>query len=169
MHFNPKIFGLGVRLLAGSVRATQSSLYVTNQCSETVHVVYSNEQYNSASVTLITGKNFEVILSGEGMNRLSPPTKFLLNLCFSPVGFSVGCSTDPNFYSTSVAKLIFGYSVNSDHGLLYNSFTTDYGNPFAGQTFSLTSNNAECTPVISPNGVTYACPDTSSLALALCS
>ncbi|KAK7185568.1 hypothetical protein DPSP01_010752 [Paraphaeosphaeria sporulosa] len=133
--------------LAATAAAAQPLLRVTNQCSENVYVVYSNDQYKAAQVTLTQGKGFQVILSG--------------------LGYSVGLSTDPAFYSEAVAKLIFGYSVNTDNGLLYYSIASDYGNPFASQSFSLTGNNG-CASVNSPNGVTYACSDAASLYLTLC-
>lgn len=80
----------------------------------------------------------------------------------------MGASRDPNFYSTAVAKQIFGYSVNTDNGLVYYSVTDDYGNPLAGQSFSLISSNSQCTAVRSANGVTYACAAPSSFKYTFC-
>ncbi|KAK4553049.1 hypothetical protein LTR86_009973 [Recurvomyces mirabilis] len=144
MRFSGSLLSLG---LAATALAAHPALYVTNHCPENVYVVYSNDEYKAAQLTLSKGKNFQVILSGKG--------------------YSVGLATDPNFYSEAVSKLIFGYSVNSDNGLLYYSVAADYGNPFAGQSFTLTGNDG-CTTVKSPNGVTYACSDTSSLVFTLC-
>lgn len=64
--------------------------------------------------------------------------------------------------------MILGYSVNSDNGLIYYSIAPDYGNPFASQSFSLTSFNSQCPSVRSPDKVTYACAATSSFELTLC-
>ncbi len=68
MHFHRAILGLGLSLVAGTAFAQQAALFVTNKCSETVYVIYSNNEYHAAAVTLTSGKGFEVILDGEGMD-----------------------------------------------------------------------------------------------------
>ncbi|KAJ4352549.1 uncharacterized protein N0V89_007898 [Didymosphaeria variabile] len=136
---------------APALAASTASLYVTNDCSESVYVVYATDasgSYVQGQKTLTTGTGFQVILAG--------------------LGYSVGFSTDSNYYATTTPKLIMGYSVNSDDSLLYYSITTDVGNPFASQSWSLTSDNDACTSVSSPNGVTYACPAGSFLFFNLC-
>lgn len=165
MHFHQALFGLG--LAATTASAAQPLLYVKNQCPENVYVVYSNDQYKAAQVTLTQGKGFQVILSGLGKHTFIAYSIAPIALTSFAPGYSVGLSTDPNFYSEAVAKLIFGYSVNSDNHLLYYSVAADYGNPFQGQSFSLTGSTG-CSAVNSPNGVTYACADTSSLSMVLC-
>ncbi|KAK7181157.1 hypothetical protein PSPO01_12789 [Paraphaeosphaeria sporulosa] len=145
MHFSKTLFGLGFSV--GSARGV-SVLTVTNQCSENIHVVYGNEQYRAATVNLASRRDFAVLLSGEG--------------------YSVGSSTDLNFYSAKVPKLIFVFPDNTTNGLLYYNIAADYGNPFAGQSFALTGDNSQCTPVTSPNRVTYACSDSSSFTFVAC-
>jgi hypothetical protein len=63
MRVNGPLLGLS---LAATAAAAQPLLYVTNQCPENVYVVYSNDQYKAAQVTLTKGKGFQVILSGLG-------------------------------------------------------------------------------------------------------
>lgn len=84
----------------------------------------------------------------------------------SALGNSVGVATNAEYFATTTPKLIFGFSVDSTSEILYYSVTTVDGDPFT--TFSVTGSNSECTTVTSPNGVTYACPATSSLLLTVC-
>ncbi|KAK5693172.1 hypothetical protein LTR97_010648 [Elasticomyces elasticus] len=132
--------------LAAPLADDRAFLNIKNNCPQTVYIVYSNEQYKSASATLSSGKGLGIILSG--------------------LGYSVGLSKDPNFYSTSVPKLILGYSVNSDQDLIYYSLAPDFGNPLQGQSVSIAGDG--CPSVNSADGKTYACAVTRALTYTLC-
>ena len=70
MHFSQAILGLGLSasLAAGAAVASQAILNVNSNCPENVYVVYSNNQYKSATKTLTSGESgFRVVLSGEGI------------------------------------------------------------------------------------------------------
>jgi hypothetical protein len=58
--------------LAATAAVAKPLLHVTNQCPENVYVVYSNDQYKAAQVTLTQGKGFQVILSGLGTSPKYP-------------------------------------------------------------------------------------------------
>lgn len=65
MRFHTALFGLG--LAATTASAAQPLLFVKNQCPENIYVVYSNDQFKAAQVTLTQNQSFRVTLSGLGM------------------------------------------------------------------------------------------------------
>jgi hypothetical protein len=64
MYLSKTILGLSLTV-HGALSA--SVLTVTNQCAESVHVVYDNERYQAATLNLATGKSFNVRLLGKGI------------------------------------------------------------------------------------------------------
>lgn len=124
------------------------SITTANSCSETIYLAKDDADYDSEIISIGTGSSFGVSLSGTGN--------------------SIGVSLVSDFWATTTPKLILGYTVDTTSALTYYSVGTVDGNPFASLGFSVTSNNAACEGTTSANGVTYACPDSSSLTFTAC-
>lgn len=133
--------------LVSALAATALAGYATveNKGSSDVYLTITLADQTSTQYTIHPDDAFSEAVVGEGN--------------------SWGLTTNSDYYSPNTPKLIWGFS-DSD-GTVYYSVNTVDGNPFASSGFALTTDNAGCSNVNSPDARTRTCPDSASFTLTV--
>jgi hypothetical protein len=113
----------------------------------------------------------DIFLTTTGPNQKSTQMKIAANGGYfsTPIqgqGNSYGLTKNSDYYSANTPKLIWGAS--DSNGVTYYSLNTVNGNPFAGQSISLSGNQPGCATITKPDGNTKACTDKADFYLQAC-
>lgn len=135
------LFALASTALAGNA-------IVANNCAEDVFLTITRSDQSSTQYQLAgNGGSYSEPISGQGN--------------------SFGVTKNSNYYSADTPKLIWGFSDSAP--TLYYTVSDVNGDPFAGETFSLSASDAGCGVVTSYDGQTHTCDDSNDFTLSLCS
>jgi hypothetical protein len=113
----------------------------------------------------------DIFLTITGANQKSTQMKIAANGGYfsTPIqgqGNSYGLTKNSDYYSANTPKLIWGAS--DSNGINYYSLNTVNGNPFAGESLSLSGNQPGCATITNPDGNTKACTDKADFYLQVC-
>lgn len=139
-------------VLALAASANASMLSVKNTCSETLYITLTDSSQKTTGPTeFASGATYVSNIVGQGNS------------------FALTKNTD--YYSPNTPKLVLGTSTSN--GVLYWSVSDVNGNPFAGESFSITSPSGNkgnvCGTATSPDSQVHGCADDNvTLTLVTC-
>ncbi|KAG9943428.1 hypothetical protein KCU85_g8699, partial [Aureobasidium melanogenum] len=144
MHFTT-LTTASILALASSALAGKAA--VKNNCPQDVYLTITRQDQSHTQQKLAAnGGYYSEQLQGQGN--------------------SYGLTKNTDYYSPNTAKLIWGASDSA--GVVYYSLNNVDGNPFDGQSVSLTGNQPNCPAVTSVDGSTKACSDANDFTLTVC-
>ncbi|KAI5207025.1 hypothetical protein E4T39_02056 [Aureobasidium subglaciale] len=134
-------------ILAIASTALAGTAGIKNNCGQDIFltITHSDQSHSQMSIAA-NGGYFSEQINGQGN--------------------SYGLTKNSDYYSANTPKLIWGAS-DSD-GTIYYSLNTVNGNPFDGQSISLSGNQPGCATITSPDGSTKACTDKADFYLQVC-
>lgn len=146
-YFNMR-FSIAAAGLATMVStALAGNAIVKNNCAEDVYLTITRSDQSSTQYALAADSGtYSETLTGQGN--------------------SFGVTKSADYYSASTPKLIWGFSDSAS--TVYYSVSSVDGNPFSGESFSLSATNTACGTVTAYDGLTYTCADSNDFTLALC-
>lgn len=135
MHFTTAtaaLFGLATTSLAATVS-------VKSQCNQPLYLTYTNSSNFNTQYPIAVNGSYSQPLGGKG-NQF-------------------GITKDPNYFSASTPKFVFGYSDSTDK-LTYWSVSAVDGNPFDGSNFLVSASEPSCTTASTYDGQVHTCTET---------
>lgn len=145
MRFSTVTLGL----LSATSTALAGTVTIQNNAKEIVYLTETLSDQTSTSSTIAVNASYSEVAAGQGK--------------------SLGITLNPNYFSPSTPKLIFGYSVDTMSGLVYWTVSSVDGNPFSapGDGFNVEPSDPTCTNATTYDGQVHTCGSAANFTLTV--
>ncbi|GAB7352678.1 hypothetical protein MBLNU459_g3040t2 [Dothideomycetes sp. NU459] len=125
---------------------------IKSQCNDQVYLTVTNSTQQSTQYTIAPNGTYSQPLAGSGN--------------------SYGITKDPDYYSSSTPKFVFGWTDSTSDQLTYWSVSSVDGNPLVGGAgeggFNVVFSDPTCSGATTYDGQVHTCPDYNSVVVYLC-